>query len=446
VRNRWKVVALVAVVAVVVAGCSKTEDDAGGSSSGGTVDTVAAADLEAIGLWDDPPCDGSLEPLEVGQQLTFASAVLTAEDQALALEASAEAFNARGGANGHCVEITTCDERADANAALACARTLDDAGVAVNVNDSSADPSSGTGDALESAGIARFAINSGTPDLSDPNSYPFDAGGIGTAMVMPQALVDAGITKIATIRVDLPAASALIGIFEEIYEADGAEFVADIPVAAGTTDYSQFILAAEDASAEGVIVPLGGQEAIQVLRAAQQLGSDLVFSTSLGTLPYRDLADLGDFADQVLLNGSTPPATADVPALDVLRSDLAASGEEALQPENLKTTPMHSWIGLYALLTILRDSGTEDFTRENITDLIQASGPIDMLGLTADWTPDTDNPGTFPRTGNGYYSFWKWDPDAEFDGDAGNLVQTSEIDFNDLLCGSSLGAPENTCG
>jgi len=363
---------------LLAVGCSSSDD--GGSAGGGTPgDTdVAPVDVTTVGLWDDGPCDESLDPLEVGQQLTFASPVLTSEDNALALEASAVAFNARGGANGHCIEVTTCDEHADQNAAV-----------------------------LEEAGIARFAISSGTPDLSDPNSYPFDAGGIGTAMVMPQALVDEGITDIASIRVDLPSASALIDIYEGIYAEDGVEFVADIPVPAGTTDYSQFILAVEDAGAEGVIVPLGGQEAIQVLRAAQQLGSDLLFSTSLGTLPYQDLVDLGDFADQVILNGSSAPATAgDIPAMEALVADLAASGEEVLQPRLLKSTPTHSWIGLYALLVILREAGTEDFSRADTTDLIQASGP---------------------------------------NGTPGNLVQTSEIDFNDLLCGSTLGAPADTC-
>ena len=442
----WTAVALAGALALVAVSCSSSDD--GGSAGGGTPgDTdVAAVDVTTVGLWDDGPCDEALDPLEVGQQLTFASPVLTSEDNALALEASAVAFNARGGANGHCIEVTTCDEHADQNAAVACARTLDDAGVAVNINDASTDPGPSTGDVLEEAGIARFAISSGTPDLSDPNSYPFDAGGIGTAMVMPQALVDEGITDIASIRVDLPSASALIDIYEGIYAEDGVEFVADIPVPAGTTDYSQFILAAEDAGAEGVIVPLGGQEAIQVLRAAQQLGSDLLFSTSLGTLPYQDLADLGDFAEQVILNGSSAPATAaDIPAMEALVADLAVSGEEVLQPRLLKSTPTHSWIGLYALLVILRGDGTEDFSRANLTELIRASGPIDMLGLTADWTPDTDNPGTFPRTGNGYYSFWRWDPDAEYDGTPGNLVPTSEIDFNELLCGSTLGAPPETC-
>ncbi len=45
---------------------------------------------------------------------------------------------------------------------------------------------------------------------------------------------------------------------------------------------------------------------------------------------------------------SFPPATTDLPVYKALRADLAASGDDDLQPENLKTSPMRSWIGLYA--------------------------------------------------------------------------------------------------
>ena len=262
-------------------------------------------------------------------------------------------------------------------------------------------------------------------------------------MMMPQGLLSEGITRAATIRVDLPTAGALNGIFESIYTDDGLEILADIPVASGTTDYTQFIIAAQDSGAEGVILPLGAQESIQVLRAAQQLAPDLVFSGSLGTFSHADLESLGDFADQVVLNGSSVPATADVPVVRAIVADLAASGEESLQLENLKTSPMRSWIGLYALLQIIRSADTDDFSRSNLVALIEASGPIDMLGLTDDWTPLTNNPGNFPRTGNGHYGFWRWDAAAN-DGD-GDLVQASEANFVTTVCGSAVGGPAGTC-
>ena len=71
----------------------------------GAIETGPKVDAKAVGLWDDGPCDTSLDPLIVGMQSTFESPILTAEDQALGLEASAVAFNARGGANRHCIEV-----------------------------------------------------------------------------------------------------------------------------------------------------------------------------------------------------------------------------------------------------------------------------------------------------------------------------------------------------
>ena len=107
---------------------------------------------------------------------------------------------------------------------------------------------------------------------------------------------------------------------------------------------------------------------MQVVQAGQQLGTDLLIGSSLGTFSHTSVAELGDFAEQMVFLWSFPPATADLPVYEALRADLAASGEEALQPENLKASPMRSWIGLYALLKMIRDAEMTEFTREGITD------------------------------------------------------------------------------
>ena len=65
----------------------------------------------------------------------FESPVVSLEDQAIALEAAAEAFNARGGANGACIEVHTCDDGANLDQAVGCVREIDDAGVVATVND-----------------------------------------------------------------------------------------------------------------------------------------------------------------------------------------------------------------------------------------------------------------------------------------------------------------------
>ena len=196
---------------------------------------------------------------------------------------------------------------------------------------------------------------------------------------MPQGLIEEGVTKIGIIRVDLAAASALQGLLAGIYEGE-ATFPVDVPVPAGTTDYTQFILAAEEAGAEGVALAVGEQEGLQVVRAGQQLGTDLLIGSSLSTLGHATVAELGDFADQVVFLHSYPPATYDLPVYEALRADLAASGEEALQPENLQATAMRSWIGLYALLKMIRDAKMTEFTREGVSAMLNAAKDVPMLG------------------------------------------------------------------
>jgi len=126
-------VAALLALALLAAACGG-DDSGGGDGSGdggdGGGDEAAAVevDYEAIGLWDDGPCDEAMEPLKIGLMTVFESPVLSLEDQAIALEASAEAFNARGGANGACIEVTTCDDGGNVDQAVACVREIDDAG------------------------------------------------------------------------------------------------------------------------------------------------------------------------------------------------------------------------------------------------------------------------------------------------------------------------------
>src|SRR5262249_53522622 len=173
------------------------------------------------------------------------------------------------------------------------------------------------------------------------------------------------------IRVDLAAASALVGLMGQLYSKEGATFPYDVPVPAGTTDFTQFILGADKKGTGGVELALGENEAVQVVKAGQQLATKQLIGSSLGTFSHKSIADLGDFSKQMVFLWSSPPATVDVPVYKALRADLASSGQESLQPDNLKASPMRSWIGLYALLRMIRDAKMTTFTRDGITTMLQ---------------------------------------------------------------------------
>ena len=110
--------ALLLSVALVAVACSSGSDSKGGSGGGSTTAPAKNIDYKAIGLWDDGPCDTAKPPLKLGLMTVFQSPVISLEDQAKALEASAKAFNKRGGANGSCIEVTTCDDGANVDQAV----------------------------------------------------------------------------------------------------------------------------------------------------------------------------------------------------------------------------------------------------------------------------------------------------------------------------------------
>jgi branched-chain amino acid transport system substrate-binding protein len=426
-------------------------DTAGDDSADGTVDDGdtsgsddGGTDLEALGLWDDGPCDASLDPLVVGNISPHESPVLSLIDHVIALEAAAEAFNARGGANGSCIEIVACDDQNNFDQVLSCVGELEDAGVDVTVNDSGTIAQGEVSAALADAGIPRVGGNVSPADWSDQNAYPLAASTTATTLLIPEGLIQQGIDEIAVARVDLPEAAAAISLFDSVYADEGATFPADLPVPAGTTDYTQFVLAAQDADAGGMAILLGAQEATQVLRAAEQLGSDLQIGATLGSFSFTEVSELGDAAANMTFVWPFPPATADLPVYEVVRADLASSGEEALEPENAVAGAVLSWIGLYGLLSVIRDAGLTELSGDAIAAALDAASDVPMLGIfgEATWTPALNYDGAFQRIGIDHMTYWSWDPSADWEGDDGNFVLGGEFGVDETLCGSALGAPE----
>src|SRR3546814_5423740 len=101
---------------------------------------------------------------------TFESPIISLGDQALALEAAAEGFNSRGGANGSCVEVHTCDDGANLDQAVACVREIDQAGVVATVNDQGTAGPAEVSAAMTDAGIPRVAGNVPNNDGAAPNA------------------------------------------------------------------------------------------------------------------------------------------------------------------------------------------------------------------------------------------------------------------------------------
>ena len=327
---------------------------------------------------------------------------------------------------------------------MACVEEIDDAGVVATVNDLGTAGQDEVSAAMAEAGIPRIGTNVSNVDWTDQNAYPLDASGTGFIFLMPQGLIEEGIDEIGIVRVDLAAAAALQGFLAEHLRGRG-----DLPRGPARSGGYHGLHAVHPGGrgrgAEGIALAVGEQEGLRWCGPASSWAPTCSSGSSLSTLGHSTVAELGDFADQVVFLHSFPPATYDLPVYEALRDDLSASGEESLRPENLPATAMRSWIGLYALLWMIRDTGMTEFTRDGMSSMLDEATDVPMLGIFGgeDWTPSLNHPGVFQRAGTNHWAIWRWDPEAAApNGLEGNFVEGAAISFDEVLCGTPLGAPE----
>jgi Periplasmic binding protein len=225
--------------------------------------------------------------------------------------------------------------------------------------------------------------------------------------MMVPGCTSTGHTKLSGIHVDTPQAGPLFVAMQTMLKAYNATMDTRVPVAAGTTDYQQFTLASKNAGATCAIIPLGQNEAVQVVGAAKQLSTDLKFSGSANTFTAVDMKNVGDFAKNIILNTAFPPAKASQqrwPILADVINDLKGGG---FTVETLKTSSIRSWLSVYALVTIVEKFGTPDtISKEAITAALKAAKDVDMFNIIPPWTPSfsaTGGQGSFSSVSQPWY-------------------------------------------
>jgi len=357
-------------------------------------------------LPNNGPCDAAKPPIKLATFTVIESPVLSLQDSADAGEAAVAGFNKRGGIGGRCMQLTICDSKGDPNKETACARDVVSSGAVATLNDNAIFAPDAVRTILAAAGVPRVAQNPQPADLTMTGVYSLDGGGAGTTFITVPACAVNGHKKIAAIHVDTPTIGPLFAALAPMLKAYGAELVAKIPVPAGTTDYSQFTLAAQSAGATCVMVVLGQNEAVQVLRAAGELKSSLAFSGSAASFSNDSLKSLGAVAEKMYLNGATPPLVSDYsrwPVLADLQADFDASGKANLKKDAVQINAIPPWEGVLAFTQIIEKFGDPtNVTRATVAAAVKAAKDINMYGLIPNWTPTATSP-PFTGVSNPWY-------------------------------------------
>ena len=178
----------------------------GGDDGGDGGEPAEEIDYEAIGLWDDGPCDEAAEPLQ-----------RRPHDHLRDVVDLARRPGARLGGSRRGVQRPRRRQRLLHRGHHLRRRRHPRQGGRVRVHDGGRGgrrddqrpahrrPRRSTRTAMAEAGIPRVAGNPTPDDWDDPNLYPLDASGTGVTVLLPQALIDSDVNEIGVIRVESAA-------------------------------------------------------------------------------------------------------------------------------------------------------------------------------------------------------------------------------------------------
>jgi ABC-type branched-subunit amino acid transport system substrate-binding protein len=422
-KSTFGLLAAFVALTTVAAGCSSSSKS--GTDDGATTPTTAssgapAADFVALGGWKDPACNPAQPKVVVGISAPIDVAGTALADYVDGTQAAVVAFNGRGGISGRCLDLKVCDGKGDGPTELSCARQETEdktmvAGLASTFIQSEGDAYQ----LFQSAGLSQIGAQVTQPGAwNSPVSYEFTMGGSGTLLAGMPALKSVGVKKFVIFVPASGQVGALAAFANPLVKALGMTLSETIQIPPTAVDFTQFVLAAQNKSAEGGVLALPGNVGGQVIDAADSLSSDLKLSSSWGTFSQRGVTQLPDtISKNMAFTDAVPPVVADSPrwpVFNVIIDDFKASGKADLAAGSITAQATNGWLSVYALVKVMRGAKPTTITRAGVKKAFDQAKNIPMFKLIPAWTPSqqSTNP-VFKGISNPMYWTGHWDADKK---------------------------------
>ena len=449
-KTALRFVAALAALATLGAACSGDDDDTGAATDDTATDETAAgdegddtatteggggADFVALGGWDDGECSADEPAVELGISAPVDVAGTSLGGYVAGAEAAVEAFNARGGISGRCMNITFCEGAGDGPTELSCARDFtENADVVAGIASTYIAAEGDAYQLFDAAGLPQIGAQVTQPGAwNSPVSFEFTMGGSGTLLAGMPALQSIDVTDFALMAPASGQIGAFAGFAQPLIDALGMNLVEIIQIPPTAVEFTQFVLAAQEAGAQGALLGLPGNVASQVIDAIDSLGSDIKFSVSWGTFSRDQIAELPEeIAANMAFTDAVPPVRAgseEFPIFDVIIDDFSGSDSPELEEGAITAQATNAWLSIYSLVAVMRDAEATEITRETVRAAFEAATDVEMFGLVPPWTPSqqSENP-IFTGISNSNYWTGTWDAEAgEF------VVDPEQVDVLALL-------------
>jgi ABC-type branched-subunit amino acid transport system substrate-binding protein len=418
---------LAAFVALLTlaAGCSSSSKSGTGGTGSGTTSSTAPpitgdAEFVRLGGWKDPACSTSKPKVVVGISAPIDVAGTSLQDYVDGTQAAVTAFNQRGGVSGRCLDLKVCDGKGDGPTELSCARQeTEDASMVAGLASTFEQSEGDAYQLFQSAGLPEIGAQVTQPGAwNSPVSYEFTMGGSGTLLAGMPALKSVGVTKFVIFVPASGQVGALAAFANPLVKALGMNLAETIQIPPTAVDFTQFVLAAQNKSAEGGVLGLPGNVGGQVIDAADSLSSNLKLSSSWGTFSQKGVADLpGSISKNMAFTDAVPPAAANSPRwpiFNVIIDDFKASGKANLAADSITAEATNGWMSVYALVKVMRDSKATDITRATVKKAFDQAKNIPMFNLVPPWTPAKQSTNAvFKGISNPMYWTGHWDADKK---------------------------------
>ncbi|MCU1375518.1 MAG: hypothetical protein JWO68_2804 [Actinomycetia bacterium] len=307
-----------AVVLAVLAGCG---------SSGG------ASSVPAKG--SDGPSGAPIKLFQYGMLKSTVASFPELESGALA---AVKAINADGGVGGRPLALDSCNDEADANKALACARKGIASGAIADVGTVSIAGAQVL--PLFEAAKMPYVAPSAIAPIEKTSKYSFLIDGstltsYGGIAPWADRLVHA--KKIAVVYSDNASKPGNQVAMRYGTDKVGQSIVKEVTLPLNTIDLSPYISQLRSSGADAVFGALTPDDVIKYWKAAKAQGMDVPFFTIVSTLDAKSVAAAGGGAEGSYLVSQFPDVAGDEPSVVQFRKDMEKySPGAALNPVSLR--------------------------------------------------------------------------------------------------------------
>jgi ABC-type branched-subunit amino acid transport system substrate-binding protein len=310
-------------------------------------------------------------------------------------------LNARGGLDGHRVEMVFCNDQANPNVGATCARQM--------VSDKVVAVLGGAGSSYSQAQVEPILAAAGIPVLGSDGSDPSLWNGKNVFWLEPaspfiyQALIAYAVKQkllpMAVAAADNPAGQEFASFLNTTLKTlSGQSFVKTVLVADNTVDYSPIAGALAATNAKSVLNIIGAAQELGLAEAMYTQGSHDV-ELDFGTLTTTEMTAAGPSAGLIVTAGGLPSFNS--PVMKQFTQDMAAeqaTGDSAASLKTASSDAPYGWVALQALTDVTK--GLTTFTAESVTQALDNAKSVNLGGIVPPWTPTKPGPAGYTRIAN----------------------------------------------